>query len=499
MTLLRERDTSTTHQNNCTLFSMRAVVLEQRERTRKSSKADIERFIEESESKITSLDSQINALVNLRDRERTYVAALRYLISPIHTLPVELLARIFELAIRDYMHVWDVFRISQVCSDWREVAHSTPRLWTRPMRIDLRKDRSGDQEKIYTDGLKTWLTCSAPFTVPISVVLIPMSSRRLTEQILGTAPRWRSLQLIYPPPWFISQLAEASMHNLEELDLGIKDGNFHNYRTEDFDLFKFTTVPRLRRLCLHINSNTLSILVPAAQLTDLILNVHCSNIALDILAQCTNLIHAALRTTGMFSRPHAIQTVPTLSHLRVLSLRFFGSEEHAMSFLDHLPTPALEELSLDFDDASNPSWSEVHFIAFQRQAPNITQLKLWWSRLTSDELRSAICHAPSLTHLELISCHACFDDVLISALCYKPGASPLAPHLHHLRLDDVGDKFTPNVLADMIVSRWRTGDELVPSHRIPPPVPHWTRVEFSGGYFGPLNGFKDLPSNVLIY
>ncbi|KAF8208206.1 hypothetical protein K438DRAFT_1472366, partial [Mycena galopus ATCC 62051] len=63
--------------------------------------------------------------------EYAIVAVLRHLISPIHTLPVELLTEIFECAIHDETHIEDVFRISQVCSDWRLVAHSTPRLWTR--------------------------------------------------------------------------------------------------------------------------------------------------------------------------------------------------------------------------------------------------------------------------------------------------------------------------------------------------------------------------------
>ncbi|KAJ7268120.1 hypothetical protein B0H12DRAFT_94494 [Mycena haematopus] len=103
-------------------FSMRAIVLEQKERTRKCSKADVERFIEESELGITSLESQISALVELRDRDRACVAALRHLISPIHTLPVELLAQIFEATLRNYMHMKDAFRISQVCSDWRLIA-----------------------------------------------------------------------------------------------------------------------------------------------------------------------------------------------------------------------------------------------------------------------------------------------------------------------------------------------------------------------------------------
>ncbi|KAJ6466269.1 hypothetical protein C8R45DRAFT_776956, partial [Mycena sanguinolenta] len=95
-----------------------------------SSKADIARFIEESERKITSLESQIRSLVELRDREWACLDSLRYLMSPIRGLPIELLVEIFRLAIDDKTHVEDAYRISQICADWREVAHTTPRLWT---------------------------------------------------------------------------------------------------------------------------------------------------------------------------------------------------------------------------------------------------------------------------------------------------------------------------------------------------------------------------------
>ncbi|KAF8208498.1 hypothetical protein K438DRAFT_275535 [Mycena galopus ATCC 62051] len=111
-----------------TSLSIRAIIIEQTGIIRQSSKADIERLIEESKLKIASLESQISSLVELRDRECARVAAIRHILSPIRTLPVELLAVIFELAISDHTHIKDVFRISQTCSDWRQVAHSTPRL-----------------------------------------------------------------------------------------------------------------------------------------------------------------------------------------------------------------------------------------------------------------------------------------------------------------------------------------------------------------------------------
>jgi hypothetical protein len=61
--------------------SLYAVVLEQIERTRNKSREEIEYLIRKSGSKITSLESQISVLVELRDRERTCVAALKYIIS----------------------------------------------------------------------------------------------------------------------------------------------------------------------------------------------------------------------------------------------------------------------------------------------------------------------------------------------------------------------------------------------------------------------------------
>ncbi|KAJ6466315.1 hypothetical protein C8R45DRAFT_751869, partial [Mycena sanguinolenta] len=127
----------------------------------------IKRLIQESESKIMALDSQINLLVKLRDRERACVAALRHIISPIQNLPVELLVEIFHLAIHDDTHIKDVYRICQVCSAWRRVAHGTPRLWTRPLLVRL--DHKDEEAQVHIGGLKAWLARSVPLPIPVSI------------------------------------------------------------------------------------------------------------------------------------------------------------------------------------------------------------------------------------------------------------------------------------------------------------------------------------------
>ncbi|KAJ7242570.1 hypothetical protein B0H12DRAFT_1236705 [Mycena haematopus] len=430
-----------------TLFSMRSIVLDQRERTMNSTKADVERFIEESELKITSLESQISALAELRDCERACIAALTYLISPIHTLPV-LLAEIFELSIGDYTPM-DVFPISQVCSDWRQVSHSTPRLWKDTV-VCLQPSRSGKEQQIYMDGLKAWLARSAPLTIPVYLVELGSGSgdHYIPGEVLRTAPRWRSLHFnsTYPSLFLISQLAESKLvESLEELSLGSITAH-----VDPTTFPSFTIVPQLRKLSVHFSTNALPTLMPWAQLTHLDLRADFPNIALDVLGQCPNLLRVAVTTAGWDVLPEARQDIIPLSHLHFLSFYFSGWAGHVTPFLDRLSTPVLDNLCLQMGDASI-AWTQASLTAFQLRAPNFTQLTLHCSSLTSDDLRTAIRHAPFLTRLHLTWCLACIDDALIDALCYKAGVIPLVPNLRILRLENIGHNFTDNILAGMIV------------------------------------------------
>ncbi|KAJ6455361.1 hypothetical protein C8R45DRAFT_845896, partial [Mycena sanguinolenta] len=318
------------------------------------------------------------------------------LFSPIHTLPVELLAEIFDLAIRndDDEHV---------CSYWRQIAHSTPKLWTRPLEVDLRQYTGGGKAQVHLDGLKTWLLRSAPLAAPVSLVLEHRNtSPSMLDEVLSTAPRWRSLRLYvwdldYTPAVlsFVIRLAEARLDNLEELDLGTRD--LEEEETPTFP--SLTTAHRLRKLRIHIGLDALPFLMPWAQLTDLTLNSRFPNIALDILSQCTNLIRATVQTTGWAVLPEAKRDIFVLRHLRALSLSFFGSAGHVIPALECMSAPALEELHLDFGDmrANVACWTEARFTTVQSRAPHITHLELQYSYLTSSDLRTAIHNAPSLT------------------------------------------------------------------------------------------------------
>ncbi|KAJ6466216.1 hypothetical protein C8R45DRAFT_1020924 [Mycena sanguinolenta] len=464
--------------------SVRAILVEQAERTAQSSKADIERLIEESEKKLASLELQISALVELRDRERACVDSLRYIISPIRTLPMELLVEIFELAINDETHIGDVHRISQVCLDWRKVAHSNPRLWTRPICINL----NGNQGQLYADGLEAWLARSEPLPVSVSLKQDRAGiDPRMLEYVLSIAPRLRSLsKLRYGrclPLSFISRLAACRLESLEELDLGLVDSD-HPAMAESPAL---TMVPRLRKLNITIDSDRPCVLVPWSQLSDLALHCDSIDFIIDIVAQCPTLTHVSLMSlitpqhTSDVTAAQPTRPFLTLNHLHTLSLDF-KYPQHISQFLASVSAPALKEFHLKFWQMERGMRAEVPLTAFLVRSPNITRLRVdcGSTALASHDMIVVLENTPRLTHLHL----ACLweyslDDTLLEALLCRDGVAPLVPHLHNLVLNNINeDGFATEALENMFLSRWADSELLTQPGT--PAVARWSRLVLEG-------------------
>ncbi|KAJ6541866.1 hypothetical protein B0H19DRAFT_327400 [Mycena capillaripes] len=487
--------------------SMRVVFLEQTARTSESSKAQIKQFIEESDSNFTSLDTEVTSLeaeiavlkarlaavAQLRDRERATSIALRSLLAPIRTLPIELMTEIFRLTIHDGplpvdhhssdytrpLHFKDALRVSHVCSDWRRVVNSTPQLWSGPVGIDLSRDSSRMRQD--TDFVMAWLALSAPLSIPLSLVgfrnvkvdVLPP----VLKEVMRTTSRWRSLQVRdTAPPSFFQRLAE--LDNLEELIL-----------PQDALILELGPTPRLQNLTMTPNRH---VLMPWAQLTNLkLLDGGSADGSLDILAQCKNLITVAVSTFGCAGS--TARTDIPLNHLRTFVLDFYMPEidPHFTPFLATVSAPALEKLTLDL--ARTFIWTETQFTAFQLHSPNITHLEVRFSGLTSDDLKAALRHAPSLTYLAIVQCPHCIDSVLLSNLMYTDSEA-LVPRLHDLTLLGINPSLE-TMLAVMIQSRWQTA---------PDKVARWTRIKLRTEYrlrFSPrfLQAIKTcIPPDVLL-
>ncbi|KAJ7893727.1 hypothetical protein B0H14DRAFT_3125775 [Mycena olivaceomarginata] len=228
------------------------------------------------------------------------------------------------------------------------------------------------------------------------------------------------------------------------------------------------------------------------------------DVALDRVSQCPHLTRLKLTSPGWRPFPPAKTQIIVLRRLRALSLHF-GSR-HFMQVFDVLSGPTLEELFLAFSDQHfrpwdpGTPWAEAPFTAFQLRTSNLTRQDIRHSNIASNDLRIALAHVPSLTHLKTYHCRTCPDTTLLLALSYSVGAEPepLAPRLQYLSLLAIprvgsGIILSQAALADIITSRsWSVLDSET-SHKTVSRLKH---VELSASAFKFENPFlgamKDL-------
>ncbi|KAJ7692779.1 hypothetical protein B0H16DRAFT_919467 [Mycena metata] len=505
-------------------MSIRAALAEQTVKTKGRTDADIRRLAAECELRLASLESKIaelklavapveedrpndfkfrsvveskatlgsSSLLQQRDRERITAAVLRHLVSPIRSLPVELLAEIFSLTIDkeadDFRnshytrHFRYAYRVSHVCSEWQQIALSTPQLWTGPVKVMVKEPVAFPvaQDARWTvsgtgpdaDGLmiRAWLAHSDPLPVPVrlegenlreGILAGPRNAfHPLLKELLRVAPRWGLLFLDGSlPPMFYQRLADCRLDSLEEAILA------PNYFDDNRNtLFFVGNSPRLRKLNVVAHP---SLHMPWAQLTELELGYGPASVSLDILAQCTSLVTLTLDGNDRLGDAGTGVTLPSL---RVFNFTFRFEREARLSQLNLLSAPMLETCSISFKFADGP-WTQSAFTAFLLRSPNITHLRLLWCPLTSNDLTTTLARVPSLTHLDLDCCYLLDNTFLLALHSHADNMTPpLVPLLHDFHFYySASEVLTETHIVSMLTSRWSGGSATA----------RWSRVALS--------------------
>ncbi|KDQ15875.1 hypothetical protein BOTBODRAFT_31333 [Botryobasidium botryosum FD-172 SS1] len=272
--------------------------------------------------------------------------------APVHRLPIELLARIFEFATTGSNHSnGTLFRdvgmvISWVCKVWRGVALHTPTLWTN---IDA---LSAVHTSIFLERSK-----GAPLDVTIDFgAMLPSSPDderfvRLASQI----NRWRSLKVrryAWPHGDVLGRLISNPAPNLEVVDFL----NTFSWRN-DVDAPAFSTnpfagsTPRLRELSTSVFCFPLShsIYSDLAILHISRACLHEPHFLLPVLARCPQLVE--LHAHGVIWWPDMSAELPPLSH-DIVHLPYLADLQLSMSatavqyLLTHITTPSSLRVAL---------------------------------------------------------------------------------------------------------------------------------------------------------
>ncbi|KAJ6594317.1 hypothetical protein B0H19DRAFT_57882 [Mycena capillaripes] len=418
------------------------------------SKQEVRAQIELTETNIRHLTSNIRGLqfaaveyqiiefTRERQKERDKLAWLWFMISPVGTLPTELLLEIFALAVQSHPTNLFVCRhsppfgrdhpihrtlvLSQICSSWRQIVVASPRLWATGV-VDVRLDGKNTPHG-YLSFVQMLLDRSAPLLISISLATVSHISPfpAIVQIIVPTVSRWRNLRV-----------DEASLEVLKENSSG-----------------PYTALQRLEiQYDSFISRRNNVFRMPWPQLTHLDLLEPVAATCRSILLQCTNIVSAKL-TPGEWDVADAPSPVTVFPFLRTLEIRFHRRRNpirRAGEFFAPLRLPALQALTLD----AHIVWPLEEFSAFQLRAPNITQFTLKDCPINAQQLVALLQLAPRLTVLTLISCRDCIDNEFLRAFTYdETRGQLLVPSLQTIHWQHLGHRFDDDILETAIRSRW---------------------------------------------
>ncbi|RDB23560.1 hypothetical protein Hypma_008887 [Hypsizygus marmoreus] len=396
----------------------------------------------------------------------------------IHQLPLEVIREIFVHCLtcdRAPNNKLAPLLLCHVCSMWRNLALSTPQLWSELSMLCLQGDVAKAM-RTFTNATELWFRCvgrHCPFSYTVRLprgatahapgksLLFPLppSIYKLDLTMEDDSQLTEYAYLQTEAPAFLVTAKIAILHE-SPLSLAMRD-------------FPFDSAPRLRNLMLDVAGDGLPIRVTPAPwklLTQLILGRDIQLKAWHkIIRQCPLLKLCSVELDVPFLLvPPTNLPVMTFNHLEDLTLLFSSG-----AFLDAavagLSFPALTSLHLSCEDDVAFDLTSESTLRIFRDA-QLTYLTLRQGQTESDDLYNVLEITNTLTSLD-ITCDSFFLD-LFCALRHDADDNPvLLPQLEHLTLgifhygydfeeDQEADEawyFGGDLLLDLVKSRWWPG------------------------------------------
>jgi len=352
---------------------------------------ELERTIEELKEKRRILRSQMNAIHD------PFVLAL----------PPEISSRIFVFS----MDKWDdepwnhnmilrtlptPFLLGTVCRGWRQLARSTPQLWTM-FSFTLAKPT----EIILLQAVGEWLQLSGSLSLAIWIFCnryMPQVSQEICVPIIDTinqhSGRWRKVVLHDIPPPYLNQFCgtspPSSLYDLEVID------SCTTISRPDFRMNSKASPTNLIIQKISLSANSIG----WGSLISLVMED-------STVQECMEIIQRAplLKSCTLLEFSSTIHIIPKKIfrhvHLRMLNIAFVWGESF-INLIDALECPSLEHFSFKSNMNDMVVDSLVSF--FKRAGSRLQELKLhelWIPRPTVQDFKKLYNAMPYLQHLDL--------------------------------------------------------------------------------------------------
>ncbi|KAJ7134091.1 hypothetical protein C8R43DRAFT_1239378 [Mycena crocata] len=398
------------------------------------------------------LGEVIRDLSAQRDRSQDSIDLQKALISPVRRVPDDLVQDIFLACIPTDRNpgmstIEAPLLLCRICSTWRALALATRRLWAAlhiPIDFVLRSEQR-------LHAVNQWLERSAPHSLCLSVcgtvwgsagALVPTAEVQngLLDIILKSAPRWRDIKVIHPPPSYVDKLQDLATPLLQAIEIRAatrhiaKWWNFIGTSSVHSLYLNLEILPedtaRLLPLLSHITHLTISPLYEPIQ----------GDVALSILHSLPHFISLHLLIRDLDSAPYRTTHLPYLESLTLRSPFQMGLSGSVLDdVLGHLSMPRLLHLAVatgETPDSNLPCFVLQFTVDALHHSlsnlPSLAKLRVrffeaWGGpflfpvvivedifSLLSEAGETRLC--PSLTALEIYGSHCITDDALFNFL-----------------------------------------------------------------------------------
>ncbi|KAJ7785659.1 hypothetical protein B0H16DRAFT_1354385 [Mycena metata] len=463
--------------------------------------SEIQRLLKEPLSRLKGIDDKIaelqKAIDELTEEHRsvsTYVEAHKALLSPLRRLPLDIIQEIFVACLPTHRNcvmsaVEAPMLLGRICSSWRALSLSTPRLWAR-LHIAEPDPPGHWQTPIYAAQYTqriantiTWLGRSG--ICPLSISLEgsqypePSAVSPFLEVILSQASRWRHIAITAASSVALNtvfSLTDNDVPMLETLEIEQTQSYSRSPSIENVSL-KLLRGPKISSVALTTSEiNLVALPLRWENLTSLrlanqragpLLPLLTREAALQILSKCPRLRSCQLRLADDLLAPVLEETILELPHLRALNITCVGLTIFSPGgFFSRVSLPELR--SLRFSCGTHTRHDDP-FFPFLTVSPRLECLQLKWNLISTSVVldllsmlpptirRLLFALPPSPTRLNrpgrTINRPSPFEDTALKALTPSldhPAVS--CPVLEELEIDPVVD-LSDHALLQFIKAR----------------------------------------------
>ncbi|KAF8799667.1 hypothetical protein BYT27DRAFT_7201186, partial [Phlegmacium glaucopus] len=382
--------------------------------------------------------------------------------------------------------------LTHICRDWRSIAISTPRLWSKMYILPLERVtgywhtllpiQDGDRREARSDETQRWLRLSG--ACPLSITMVPVGSlvshQPLLDAIIQSSRRWQQLELGLLPPYSdvstrILSLSADDLCMLREVRLHSTDNSSQDTGEDLWHQSGILTAQGLRSISIaHFHPGIFPIGIPPNWKNLHHLFIHswvALGLAGQMLSHCCNLVACFLKIDwDGGDLPNASITVSSsfLPHLKFLSLK--GDPNGCNRLLYKLEAPSLRTLDCRGKCPSENERSGLfHFL---QSINSLETLMLDIHHLTGDNVLRCSTLTPSLSNLVFGKCpeerrmrllpfpHPHPEQVNLITALYEikhqhfPDSAPtvLFPSLEVLETYDI-PSITDEILLEFIMAR----------------------------------------------